>query len=58
MSDYASLIRPTRFDSSVRTRAGIREGAMTPVKKGHYYKATMYSGNSRFVTVYWLPIIP
>ncbi len=44
------------FDSSVRTRAGIREGAMTPVKKGHYYKATMYRGNSRFVTVYWLPI--
>lgn len=46
------------FDSSVRTRAGIREGAMTPVKKGHYYKASMYRGNSRFVTVYWLPIIP
>ena len=46
------------FDSSVRTRAGIREGAMTPVKKGHYYKASMYGGSSRFVTVYWLPIIP
>jgi len=44
--------------NGVRNRAGVREGATTPVKKGHYYRARMYSGNPRFVTVYWLPIVP
>ena len=40
----------------VRNRGGTFEGAVTPVKKGHYYEVDVHRGRSRFITAHWLPV--
>lgn len=38
-----------------RTRVPPHDGSMTPVKKGHYYKVRVDSGDLNQVTAYWIP---
>ena len=52
---YAPVRKGNCSEAGLRTRAGVYDGSVTPVKKGHFYTVHIRKGNKGSVTVYWLP---